>query len=904
LGLKVFYLLKISKVIIVIIFIGGIYMKTMGLNQIREEYLKFFEGKDHLRLPSFSLIPQSDKSLLLVNAGMAPLKPYFTGLQVPPRKRIATCQKCIRTGDIDNVGKTSRHGTFFEMLGNFSFGDYFKNEVIPWAWEFVTDVLGIPKDKLYVTIYLEDDEAFEIWCKNTDIDPSRIFRLGKDDNFWEIGQGPCGPCSEIHYDRGSGKINTVEEFTKAADEDRVVEFWNLVFTQFDKDEEGVYHRLPSPNIDTGMGLERIATIMQGVNNIFEVDTMRNILDEVCRLANVKYGEDYKKDVSIRIITDHVRSMTFMISDGVLPSNEGRGYVLRRILRRAARHGRLLGISGIFLHNLCEVVIENSKGGYPELNDRKDYIKKVIKLEEERFEETIDSGIQILKDYIDELESKGIKTLSGDKAFKLYDTYGFPLELTLEILEEKGMSVDIDSFNNEMQAQRQRARAAREESNYMGSEDNVLNKIPVDLDTAFVGYDALGCDSKVELIVKDDEFVSMLNSGDKGIIVTKETPFYAEMGGQVGDKGLIYGNGFKAEVLDCKKNISGKILHFVEVVEGKIEANSSVTLHVDEIRRNNIRKNHTATHMLHSALKLVLGSHVNQAGSYVDDSRLRFDFTHFTAVTEAELKQIEDIVNENIVKVFSVQTDVMTIDEAKQSGAVALFDEKYKEDVRVVSVGEFSKELCGGTHVRNSGELGLFKILSEAGVAAGVRRIEAASGLNALKFIDEKNSILKDAAASLKCSEKDILNRIHSQITELKEKEKEIIELKRKLTGSVEEELLSNAKEVKGIKLVTGVLKDIDGDSLRDLADKLRDKIVDGVVVLGSSYQGKVQLVAMASKNAVSNGAHCGKVVKEIAAITGGGGGGRPDMAQAGGKLPEKLEEAISKAEYILDTLVK
>jgi alanyl-tRNA synthetase len=879
-------------------------MKTMGLNQIREEYLKFFEAKDHLRLPSFSLIPQSDKSLLLVNAGMAPLKPYFTGLQVPPRNRIATCQKCIRTGDIDNVGKTSRHGTFFEMLGNFSFGDYFKNEVIPWAWEFVTEVLGIPKDKLYVTIYLEDDEAFDFWCKNTDIDPTRIFRLGKDDNFWEIGQGPCGPCSEIHYDRGSGKINTVEEFLKAADEDRVVEFWNLVFTQFDKDEEGVYHRLPSPNIDTGMGLERIATIMQGVNNIFEVDTMRNILDEVCRLASVKYGEDYKKDVSIRIITDHVRSMTFMISDGVLPSNEGRGYVLRRILRRAARHGRLLGIRGIFLHNLCEVVIENSKGGYPELNDRKDYIKKVIKLEEERFEETIDSGIEILKNYIDELESKGIKTLSGDKAFKLYDTYGFPLELTLEILEEKGMSVDVDSFNNEMQAQRQRARAAREESNYMGSEDNVSNKIPVDLDTAFVGYDALVCDSQVELIIKDDEFVSVLNSGDKGIIVTKETPFYAEMGGQVGDKGLIHGNGFKAEVLDCKKNISGKILHFVEVVEGKIEAHSSVTIKVDEVRRNNIRKNHTATHMLHSALKLVLGNHVNQAGSYVDDSRLRFDFTHFTAVTEAELKKIEDIVNENIVKVFNVQTDVMTIDEAKQSGAVALFDEKYKEDVRVVSVGEFSKELCGGTHVRNSGELGLFKILSESGVAAGVRRIEAASGLNALKFIDEKNSILKDAAASLKCAEKDLINRIHSQIAELKEREKEIIELKRKLTGSVEEELLSSAKEVKGIKLVTGVLNDIDGDSLRDLADKLRDKIVDGVVVLGSSHAGKVQLVAMASKNAVANGAHCGKIVKEIAAITGGGGGGRPDMAQAGGKLPEKLEEAISKVEYILDTLVK
>jgi alanyl-tRNA synthetase len=883
---------------------GGTYMKNMGLNEIREEYLKFFESKDHLRLPSYPLIPQSDKSLLLVNAGMQPLKPYFTGLQIPPSNRITTCQKCIRTGDIDNVGKTSRHGTFFEMLGNFSFGDYFKNEIIPWAWEFVTEVLAVPKDKLYATIYTEDDEAYEIWCKNTDIEPSRIFRLGKEDNFWEIGTGPCGPSSEIHYDRGSGKINTVEEFLKAADEDRMVEFWNLVFTQFDKDEEGVYHKLPNPNIDTGMGLERIATIMQGVNNIFEVDTMRKILDEVCRLANVKYGDNYKNDVSIRIITDHVRSMTFMISDGVLPSNEGRGYVLRRVLRRAARHGRLLGISGIFLHNLCDVVIENSNSAYPELLERRDYIKKIIKLEEERFEETIDSGIQILRDYTDELEKKGIKTLGGDKAFKLYDTYGFPLELTLEILEEKGMSVDVDNFNSEMQSQRQRARAARGESNYMGNEDNVSNKIPAEISTSFVGYDTLVCDSAVSLIIKDDEFVSLLNQGDKGIIIVNETTFYAEMGGQIGDRGLIYNDNFKAEVLDCKKNISGKILHFVSVIQGKIEVNNSVTLKVDEARRNSIRKNHTATHMLHEALKLVLGDHVNQAGSYVDDFRLRFDFTHFTAVSEEELNKIECIVNENIMKVYNVQTNIMTIDEAKQSGAVALFDEKYKDEVRVVSVGDFSKELCGGTHVKNSGEIGLVRIVSEAGVAAGIRRIEAVSGLNALTFIEEKNNLLKEVASSLKCSEKEVLNKIHSQATELKEKEKEIIELKRKLTGSLEEEILNNIKEVKGIKLVTAALKDIDSDSLRDLADKIRDRIVDGTVVLGSVHAGKVQLIAMASKNAVSNGVHCGKIIKEVAAITGGGGGGRPDMAQAGGKLPEKLDEAISKVEHILDTLVK
>ncbi|MCM0648770.1 alanine--tRNA ligase [Clostridium swellfunianum] len=879
-------------------------MRKMGLNEIREEYLKFFESKDHLRLPSFSLVPQSDKSLLLINAGMAPLKPYFTGLQVPPSKKITTCQKCIRTGDIDNVGKTSRHGTFFEMLGNFSFGDYFKNEIIPWAWEFVTEVLGVPKDKLYATIYLEDDEAYEIWANKTDIDPSRIFRLGKDDNFWEIGQGPCGPCSEIHFDRGNGKINTVEEFLKSAEEDRVVEFWNLVFTQFDKDEEGVYHRLPNPNIDTGMGLERIATIMQGVNNIFEVDTIKSILDEVCKLANVKYGDINKNDVSIRIITDHIRSMTFMISDGVLPSNEGRGYVLRRILRRAARHGRLLGISSTFLHELCDVAIENSKDAYPELKEKRDFIKKVIKLEEERFEETIDSGIQILKDFIEELQNKGINTLAGDKAFKLYDTYGFPLELTLEILEEKSMSVDIDSFNREMQSQRERARAAREESNYMGSEDSILNRIPSELNTAFVGYDSLVCESKVSLLIKDEEFVSLLKEGDKGIIITEETPFYAEMGGQVGDKGLIASNTFKAEVLDCKKNILGKTLHFVNIIEGSVELNSNVTLKVDEARRNSIRKNHTATHMLHEALKLVLGEHVNQAGSYVDDSRLRFDFTHFSAVSEEELKKIEHIVNENIMKVYSVDTNIMSIDEAKQSGAVALFDEKYKDEVRVVAVGDFSKELCGGTHVKNSGEIGLFRIVSEAGVAAGVRRIEAVSGLNALNYIEEKNELLKEAAVSLRCLERDVINKILSQAAELKEKEKEILELKRKIAGSVEEKLLNNVKEVKGVKLVAAALKDIDGDSLRDLADKIRDNIKDGVVVLGSAYSGKVQLVAMASKTAVNKGVHCGKIVKEVAAVTGGGGGGRPDMAQAGGKLPEKLEEALNIVEQILDTLVK
>lgn len=879
-------------------------MKSMGLNEVREKYLSFFESKEHLRLKSFPLIPQNDKSLLLINAGMAPLKPYFTGLEVPPSKRVTTCQKCIRTGDIENVGKTSRHGTFFEMLGNFSFGDYFKNEIIPWAWEFVTVTLGLPKDKLFVTIYLEDDEAYEIWSTKTDVDPARIFRLGKDDNFWEIGQGPCGPCSEIHFDRGNGPITTVEDFVKAADEDRIVEFWNLVFTQFDKDENGVYNLLPNPNIDTGMGLERIATIMQGVNNIFEVDTIKNILDTVCKIAKVTYGADDNNDISIRIITDHIRSMTFMISDGVLPSNEGRGYVLRRILRRAARHGRLLGIRNIFLHELCDIVIENSKEAYPELMERRDFIKKVIKLEEERFEETIDSGIEILKQYIIDLEKSNNKTLPGDKAFKLYDTYGFPLELTLEILEEKGMEVSIEEFNTEMKNQRERARAARGESNYLGNDDNILNKIPTDINTIFTGYDSLVSNSKAVLMIKDEEFVSILQKGNKGIILTSETPFYAEMGGQIGDSGTIYNDNFSAVVYDCKKNISGKTLHFVEVTEGYLEEGNNVILEVDEKRRNSIRRNHTATHMLHSALKMVLGNHVNQAGSLVDEHRLRFDFTHFTAVTLEELKKIEAIVNENIMKVYNVNTNVMNLEEAKESGAMALFDEKYKDEVRVVSVGDFSKELCGGTHVKNSGEIGVIKIVSEAGVAAGIRRIEAVTGFNAINFMEEKENVIKDAALSLKCSEKDVLNKIHLQAAELKDKEKEIIELKNKLTSNVEEELLSKIKEVNGVKYIAASLEDIDADSLRNLGDKLRDKIGEGVVVLGSKVQGKVQFVAMATKQAVSKGVHAGKIVKEISAIAGGGGGGRPDMAQAGGKLPEKLEASINKVQEILDALVK
>ncbi|MCY6372316.1 alanine--tRNA ligase [Clostridium ganghwense] len=879
-------------------------MEKMGLNQIREAYLKFFESKEHLRLNSFSLVPKNDKSLLLINAGMAPLKPYFTGLQTPPNKRIATCQKCIRTGDIENVGKTSRHATFFEMLGNFSFGDYFKNEVIPWAWEFVTEVLSIPKEKLYVTIYLDDDEAYELWTTKTDVNPKHIFRLGKEDNFWEHGVGPCGPCSEIHFYKDEGEIVSAEDFVEKSDADRAVEFWNLVFTQFDKDEEGNYNKLDFPNIDTGMGLERMATIMQGVETIFEVDTIKSILDKSGELVGIKYGEDQVKDVSLRIITDHTRSVAFMISDGILPSNEGRGYVLRRLLRRAARHGRLLGVEEAFLNKIVDTVIENSGEAYLELKDKQEYIKKVIAIEEERFGETIGSGMEILKGYIEKIQKENENVLSGDKVFKLYDTYGFPVELTQEILEEKEICVDLDGFNEEMRIQRERARAARGENTYMGTDVKVLDTIPVEIETTFDGYNNLELTSKVKVIIKNDEFVSSIEEGEKGIIVMEATPFYAEMGGQVGDKGIIYTDSFTAKVEDCKKNIGGKIVHFVEVEKGSISLEDDVTLKVDKIRREKVEKNHSATHMIHAALRQVIGDHVHQSGSYVDDERLRFDFTHFTAVTTEELIEIENLVNKKIMEVYEVDTKVMTLEEARESGAVALFDEKYGDRVRVVNIGGFSTELCGGTHVNNSGKIGLFKIISESGIAAGIRRIEAVTGENALRFIDKKNEVLRMVSETLKCSEKEIINKLEQQSNELKEKDKEISALKAKLASGSEDEILNNIKEINGVKYTATVLKDIDGEALRDLADKIKNKMSSGLVVLGSKSGEKVQFVAMATKDVVSKGVHCGKIIKEVAKIAGGGGGGRPDMAQAGGKNAEKLGEAIEQVQKIMEDLVK
>lgn len=879
-------------------------MKFMGANELREAYLGFFEGKDHLRLDSFSLVPKNDKSLLLINAGMAPLKPYFTGLQEPPRKRITTCQKCIRTGDIENVGKTSRHGTFFEMLGNFSFGDYFKNEIIPWAWEFITETLSIPKDKLYVTIYMEDDEAFDIWTSKTDVDPSKIFRLGKEDNFWEHGAGPCGPCTEIHFNRGEEIPTNADEFIKLADEDKIVEFWNLVFTQFDGDGKGNYEKLASTNIDTGMGLERIATIMQGVDNIFEIDTVRSILSKVCEVTGAEYGKDKTKDISLRIITDHVKSVSILIADGVLPSNEGRGYVLRRLLRRAARHGRVLGAKDIFLIDIVDTVIENYGKAYENLVEKKDYIKKIISLEEQRFNETIDSGMDILKAYIDEMKEAKETVLAGEKAFKLYDTFGFPLELTMEILEEKNLNLDIENFNKAMEHQRTSAREARGESTYMGADDTAINKVDASIETTFNGYTSTELKSEVLVLAIDSEFKEALSQGEKGYIITNSTPFYAEMGGQVGDTGIITKDGFEAYVYDTKKNVSGKTVHYVEVKEGNVSTGDEVTLKVDGKRRNSICKNHTATHMLHEALKEVLGDHVAQSGSYVDVERLRFDFTHFQGLTKEEIQKVETLVNEKIMEAFEVETKLMTVEEAKADGATALFDDKYGEKVRVVTIGDFSKELCGGTHVKNSGVIGLVKVVSEAGVAAGVRRMEALTGLNALRYMEDKQNLLKEACAALKCNEKEVIKKINLTTQEVKEKEKEIQELKSKLVSGVEDDILNSKKEIKGVEVVAYVVDNVDGNSLRDLGDKLRNKLNLGVVVLGSAAGDKVNFVAMATKNSLEVGIHCGKIIKEVAAIAGGGGGGRPDMAQAGGKDASKVQEAIGKSYEVIESLLK
>ena len=875
-------------------------MKQYGLNELREMFLDFFEKKDHLRMNSFSLVPNNDKSLLLINSGMAPLKPYFTGQEVPPKRRVTTCQKCIRTGDIENVGKTARHGTFFEMLGNFSFGDYFKNEAIEWSWEFLTEVVGIPADRLYPSVYVDDDEAFAIWNEKIGIAKERIFKFGKEDNFWEHGSGPCGPCSEIYYDRGEKYGCGKPDCTVGCECDRFIEVWNNVFSQFDNDGNGNYTELVQKNIDTGMGLERLATVVQDVDSIFDVDTIKAIRDKVCAIAGVTYMENAKTDVSIRLITDHIRSVTFMISDGIMPSNEGRGYVLRRLLRRAARHGRLLAIKDNFLTDICDVVIRESESGYPELAEKKEYIFKVISTEEENFNKTIDQGLSILSEMIKELESTGSKVLSGDNAFKLYDTYGFPLDLTKEILEEKGFDVDEDGFKEAMEIQRKTARDAREVSNFMGAAVTVYQSIDAEITSEFVGYDRLTHDSEVIVLTTETDIVDTLNEGQKGTIIVSQTPFYATMGGQMADIGFITKDGAEFKVEDTIKLQGGKIGHVGVMTKGSVSVKDTVSLSVDGANRAATSKNHSATHLLQKALKIVIGNHVEQAGSMVDCEKLRFDFTHFSAITKEELAKIEDIVNEQIEADITVATNEMSLEDAKKTGAMALFGEKYGETVRVVQMGDFSSELCGGTHVSNTGVIRAFKIVSEGGVAAGVRRIEALTSKAVFDYYANLETTLMDAAKTAKSEPANLVKKIDNLNDEIKALKSENDKLKNKLAKDSMGNVMDNVIDVKGVSLLTVKLEDTDMDALRNLGDSLKEKLDSGVVVLASSSSGKVNLIAMATEAAIKSGAHAGNLIKGIAGLVGGGGGGRPNMAQAGGKNPDGIEAALEKAKEILE----
>lgn len=875
-------------------------MKQMGLNEIREKFLAFFESKDHLRLESASLVPRNDNSLLLINSGMAPLKPFFTGQEVPPRKRVTTCQKCIRTGDIENVGKTARHGTFFEMLGDFSFGDYFKKEIIPWSWEFVTKVLEIPEDRLYVTVYKDDDEAAKIWHETVGLPKEKIFYMGKEDNFWEHGTGPCGPCSEIYYDRGEEFGCGKEGCTVGCDCDRYMEFWNLVFTQFNAEEDGTYSDLVQKNIDTGMGLERMATIMQNVDSIFDVDTIKAIRDKVCEIAGVEYGKDAKVDVSVRVITDHIRSVTFMTADGVLPSNEGRGYVLRRLLRRAARHGRLLGINRMFMTDICEVVVENSGEAYPQLVEKKDYIYKILTVEESAFYKTIDKGMEILKDDIEEMKSKGEKVMSGEKSFRLYDTYGFPIDLTKEILEEEGFEIDEKAFNEEMKIQKERAREARGKSTYMGADETVYHKLDVDMVTEFAGYDVKEVtDAKVLAIVAENEVSDSAVAGNEVSVFIDRTPFYAESGGQVGDKGIIETETGKVEVTDCIKVVGGKIAHIGKVVSGSISKGDTVKAAIDYSYRMATSRNHSATHLLQKALRTVLGTHVEQAGSYVDAERLRFDFTHFSAMTTDEIKEVERIVNEKIFENIDIKISEENIEDARKMGAMALFGEKYGNVVRVVNMGGYSVELCGGAHLTNTAQVGTFKIISENGVAAGVRRIEALTGTEALKYFQTQEEQLKTVCSIVKATPDNMVKRIETLVAEQKELAKELEKLKAKMAGGAVSEILNNKKEINGVTAVLAEVKEADGNALRTMGDQLKEKLGSGVIVLGSGKDGKVSLVVMATDDVVKKGVHAGNIIKAAAAVCGGGGGGRPNMAQAGGKDATKIGEALAKAEEII-----
>ena len=866
-----------------------------GVNELRRMFLEFFESKGHLAMKSFSLVPHNDNSLLLINSGMAPLKPYFTGQEIPPRRRVTTCQKCIRTGDIENIGKTARHGTFFEMLGNFSFGDYFKTEAIHWSWEFLTEVVGLDPDRLYPSIYVDDDEAFEIWNKEIGIPADRIFRFGKEDNFWEHGSGPCGPCSEIYYDRGEKFGCGKPGCTVGCECDRYIEVWNNVFSQFDNDGHGNYSELKQKNIDTGMGLERLAVVVQGVDSLFTVDTNKALLDRVCALSGKEYQKEHETDVSLRIVTDHIKSCTFMISDGIMPSNEGRGYVLRRLLRRAARHGRKLGIEGKFLADLSKTVIDLSKDGYPELEEKQSMIFKVLSEEEDKFNKTIDQGLAILAEMEASMVSAGEKTLSGENAFKLYDTYGFPLDLTREILEEKGCGVDEEGFNAAMKEQKDKARKARKATNYMGADVTVYQSIDPAITSEFVGYDKLSVDSKISVLTTEEELVEALTDGQTGTIITDETTFYGTMGGQQGDVGVITGQNGEFKVEDTIHLQGGKVGHVGVMTKGMFKVGEAVTLSVCERNRALTCRNHSATHLLQKALRTVLGSHVEQAGSYVDAGRLRFDFTHFSAMTPEEIKKVEDMVNAEISASLPVETQVMTLDEAKKTGAMALFGEKYGEKVRVVKMGDFSTELCGGTHVANTSAIASFKILSEAGIAAGIRRIEALTSDGLMKHYAELEEELHEAAKAAKTTPASLTSRIEALLEEIKALSSENEKLKSKLANDSLGDVMSQVKEVNGVKVLASRVADVDMNGLRNLGDQLKDKLGEGVVVIASVMDGKVNLMATATEAAQKKGVHAGNLIKAIAGLVGGGGGGRPNMAQAGGKNPAGVDEALKKA---------
>ena len=874
-------------------------MQAYGVNELRKMFLEFFESKEHLKMKSFSLVPHNDNSLLLINSGMAPLKPYFTGQEIPPCRRVTTCQKCIRTGDIENVGKTARHGTFFEMLGNFSFGDYFKTEAIHWSWEFLTEVVGLDPDRLYPSVYEEDDEAFEIWEKEIGIAPERITRLGKEDNFWEHGAGPCGPCSEIYYDRGEQYGCGKPDCKVGCDCDRFMEIWNDVFTQFENDGHNHYTELEQKNIDTGMGLERLACVVQDVDSMFDVDTLKALRDHVCQMAGVTYQEDDATDVSIRVITDHIRSVCFMISDGIMPSNAGRGYVLRRLLRRACRHGRLLGIAPGFLTELAQTVIDGSKDGYPELEEKQEFIKKVIRKEEEQFDKTIDQGLGILADMKENMVKEGVKTLSGSDAFKLYDTYGFPIDLTKEILEEEGMDVDEEGFKAAMEVQREQARKMRKTTNYMGADVTVYESIDPSITSKFVGYDHLDYESKITVLTTEEEVVDALSDGEKGTLFVEETPFYATSGGQEADNGIIRCADGEFVVEDVVKLLGGKIGHVGYMRKGMLKVGDTVSLSVEPEKRKLSARNHSATHLLQKALRTVLGTHVEQAGSFVNEDRLRFDFSHFSPMTPEEIQKVEDLVNESISNSLPVIIKNMPIEEARKTGAQALFGEKYGDIVRVVNMGDYSIEFCGGTHVSNTGEIGAFKILSESGVAAGVRRIEALTSKGLIRYYNELEHKMQEAAKMLKATPDSLIEKIGHLQTEAKELHSEVESLKSKLAKDAMGDVMDQVEDVKGMKVLAIRVDGVDMNGLRELGDQLKTKLGEGIVVIASETDGKVSLMATVTDGAQKAGAHAGNLIKGIAALVGGGGGGRPNMAQAGGKNPAGIPDALAKVKEVV-----